>query len=120
MLKEYIWGINWINISQLQSLGISEETFFTLFIFLGILGCYFIIRPIALILISLKSERLLNYILSGLAFIVIFFTVVLWIGDIEMLTYELFKISLQVLAMFGLVLCVIHLFKRMKQRRKKV
>lgn len=119
MLKEYIWGINWINISQLQSLGISKEAFFTLIIFIGILGCYFIIRPVALILISLKSDRLLNYILSGLAFIVIFFIVVLFIGDIEMLTYELFKISLQVLAMFGLVLCVMHLFKGIRQRRNK-
>jgi hypothetical protein len=111
--------IDGIKLSQLQSLGIPKEIFFTIIIFLGTIGCYLMIRPITLILISIKSERLLNYLLSGLSFIVIFFMVVLFIGKIEILTYQLLKVSLQVLAIFGLFLCVVHLIKTVWLNRRK-
>jgi len=112
--------VDWIKLSHLQSLGIPKEVFFTAVIFLGIVGCYFMIRPITYILISIKSERLLNYLLSGLAFIVIFFLVVLMVGEVELLTYQLFKVSLQALAIFGLFLCIIHVIKSLLLRRNKV
>jgi hypothetical protein len=120
MKLAYIGFLNWIKISQLQSLGIPKEVFFTSIIFLGVLGCYFIIRPIAFILISIKSERLLNYLLSGLSFVVIFLTIVLFIGEIELLTFQLFKLSLQAIAFFGFLLCIMHLFRSIRQRRKKI
>ncbi|WP_042145138.1 hypothetical protein [Paucisalibacillus sp. EB02] len=111
--------VDWIKLSHLQSLGIPKEVFFTIVIFLGIVGCYFMIRPVTFILMSIKSERLLNYLLSGLSFIVIFFIVVLLIGEIELLTYQLFKVTLQALALFGLLLCVVHLIKTVFLMRKK-
>jgi hypothetical protein len=110
--------VDWIKLSHLQSLGIPKEVFFMIVIILGIMGCYFMFRPITFILISIKSERLLNYLLSGLSFIVIFFVIVLFVGKVELLTYQLFKISLQAIAFFGLLLCVVHLFKAVWMRRK--
>ncbi|WP_026905955.1 hypothetical protein [Paucisalibacillus globulus] len=112
--------VDWIKVSHLQSLGIPKEVFFTFVIILGIMGCYFIFRPITFILLSIKSERLLNYLISGLSFIVIFFVIVLFVGKVELLTYQLFKVSLQAIAIFGLLLCVVHLIKAVWIRKKKV
>lgn len=120
MIIEYIGIVNWIKLSQLQSLGMPQELFFVFVIFLGIVGCYFIIRPITLILLSLKSERLVSYLLSALIFIVIFFSVVLLVGKIDVMTYQLLKLSLQALAIFGFGLCVTHLFKQWSRRRKNI
>ncbi len=114
------WFIDWIKISQLESLGIPREAFYTLAIFLGIVGCYFIIRPVAIVLITLQSERLVSYFLSGLVFIVIFFSIVLVVGEIEQFTYQLLKLSLQALAIFGLLLCVVHLVRQLIEKRKKI
>jgi hypothetical protein len=112
--------IDWIKISQLESLGIPKEAFYTLVIFLGIMGCYYIIRPVSMVLISLQSEKLVSYLLSGLLFIVIFFSIVLFIGEIHLFTYQLLKISLQALAVFGLLLCVVHLVRQFVGRRRKI
>ncbi|GIO25994.1 hypothetical protein [Ornithinibacillus bavariensis] len=111
---------DWIKISQLQSIGIEEELFYTLVILFGIAGCYVLIRPISVFLLSIRSETLLRYVLSGLLFIVLFFIVVLLNGHIELITYQLLKLALQVLAILGLFLCVIHLFRNISKRKKRV
>lgn len=112
--------VEWLKLSQLQSLGISKEVFFVFVIFLGIVGCYFIIRPITLILVSTHSDRVLSYLLSGLAFMTLFFVVVLFSGEIQLITYQLLKLSLQALSVFGLILLVIHMYKNLVKKRNKV
>ncbi|WP_047982964.1 hypothetical protein [Ornithinibacillus californiensis] len=112
--------IDWIKISQLESLGITKEAFYTLVIFLGIMACYYIIRPVSMVLISLQSEKLVSYLLSGLLFLVIFFSIVLFVGEIQLFTYQLLKISLQALAVFGLLLCVVHVVRQLIGKSKKI
>ncbi|MFD2043935.1 hypothetical protein ACFSTA_05195 [Ornithinibacillus salinisoli] len=74
-------------------------------------------RPIISFLIALHSTRLLSYFISSLVFIVIFFAVVLLIGEIQLLTFQLFKFALQSLAVFGGTLLIIHVFKQFTNKR---
>ncbi|WP_010096835.1 hypothetical protein [Ornithinibacillus scapharcae] len=120
MQEELFSKVEWLKLSQLQSLGISKEVFFIFVIFLGIAGCYFVIRPITLILVSTKSDRVLSYLLSGLSFMTLFFIVVLISGEIQMITYQLLKFSLQALSIFGLILLIIHIYKNLLKKRNKV
>lgn len=120
MENDLFSNTDWFKLSQLQSLGISKEAFFIFVIILGIAGCYFIIRPITLILVSTNSDRVLSYLLSGLSFLALFFVVVLIIGEIQVITYHLLKFSLQALSLFGLILIIVHLYRSLLKKRNKI
>lgn len=109
-----------IKLSQLSSLGLTEEMVYSVVIFLGILGCYMLIRPIITFLIALQSERLLSYLLSSLVCTSIFFIAVLFIGEVQITLYNLFKYTLQSLAVLGLLLFLVHVWNYIQKGRKKV
>ncbi|GGA87809.1 hypothetical protein [Ornithinibacillus halotolerans] len=118
-MKAMIYFIENIRLLQLESIGISKEALFIIIIFIGIVGSYCLLRPVTSILLSIQSERLISYLLSGLVFIVLFFLFVMIFGEIQYLTYQLLKVALQGLALFGLLLCVIQLIEYVIRMIKK-
>lgn len=111
--------MSWIDFSRLYSFGLTDEVILFCLIIVGIMGSYYLIRPLISILIALQSTRLLNYVISSLTFIAVFFVFVLLSGNLQMLTYRLFKFTLQGLAFFGIVLFFIHLIKQFVKPQQK-
>ncbi|MUK90239.1 hypothetical protein GMD78_17845 [Ornithinibacillus sp. L9] len=106
-----------IKMAHLRSLGLTEEILFSLLILVGIIASYMVIKPITTFLISLKSTRLLSYLLSSLVFIVLFFIVVFFIGEIQFITFRLFKFALQALAVFGGMLLIMHVYQQLLHKK---
>ena len=78
---------------------------------------YLFARPITRWLISLRSVRLLSYLLNSL---LILFTMIFMIVLIEELNHSLtylFRIFLQCLAVFGIVLIIYKLFWGKQKKR---
>ncbi|SHG24541.1 hypothetical protein [Ornithinibacillus halophilus] len=93
--------IPWIKMPHLQSLGITEEILLYGIVIGGIIGCYFIIQPIIRLILSLKAERLLSYLVSSLLFFVLFFSVILIKGEITVDSYKVLGFALQGLSILG-------------------
>ncbi|WP_211753620.1 hypothetical protein [Oceanobacillus limi] len=103
--------------AHFRSLGLTDEMVYSISIFFGIIGIYFVTKPVISFLIALNSTKLLCYVISSLIFIVAFFVVVLIIGEIRGLTLQLVKFSLQALGVFGGALWVIHVFNYLRRKR---
>lgn len=106
-------GLPWIKIPHLNSFGLTNDMLISFVIIIGVVGAYFIIRPIISFLIALHAKKLLTYLLSSLFFVVLFFIVILVNGNITNKTYEFFSFSLQVLSILGGVLLLVHLMQWM-------
>lgn len=103
---------SWINLSRLTPLGIKEEHIYFLIIAIGIIISYIFVQPFINWFVANRSAKLLSYIISSLLVIVSCFVVVLFIGDLHHLRSNLLKITLQTLAVFGVVLILFYSFRR--------
>lgn len=104
--------VSWINLSRLTPLGIREEHIYFLIIAIGIIISYLVVQPFINWFVANRSAKLLSYIISSLLVIVSFFVVVLFIGDLHHLLIHLLKITLQTLAVFGIVLILFYSYRR--------
>ncbi|RKQ37332.1 hypothetical protein D8M06_00575 [Oceanobacillus halophilus] len=101
-----------IKFSHLSALGVKEEYLYFILIFLSAILIYFIVKPFVQWFVTLRSTRLLSYIVSSLLAISLFFVVVLLVPDITSLLFILLEMLMQVLALFGLSLILYYGFKR--------
>lgn len=108
---------NWINFTQLSILGIEEELVYYAIILLGIITSYLIIQPIISWFVALKSTKLLSYIVSSLIVLVLFFLIVLFVGDLQYLLSDLLKMALQSVSIFGVILTIYYSIRRLIQKQ---
>ncbi len=102
------------NINNLLPVGIKVEYFY---IFIGIIIIYLMVHPLMKWVISLQSIKLLAYIMSSLAFLVLF---LLGIILTTVLNLTLLAMTLQCLAIFGGCLIVIHAFQYLFRKNKSI
>jgi len=107
----------WTNIIEEISLGSISEYLYYVLIFIGIFIGYLFSRPITSWLVSLKTVRLLSYLMNSLFILVILLFMIIMIDELNHLLIYLFKVFLQCLAGFGVALI---LFKTFWNRRRKV
>ncbi len=107
----YFNGQSWlINKAQLPPLGITEQHIHFLMGFIGVFICYYLLSPLLRLLVALKWDRVLTYIIGSLFFLVIIALVQLKRGSAsEYGTMEMIAtISLGII-FFGIGLFVIHI-----------
>jgi len=95
--------------------GLKEEHFYIMLFLLGIILLYLVIYPFVQWFVRWKSSTVLSYIISSLVIICL----VTWIGGaLGFLTDQVLKMTLQGLAIFGIVLAlaavIIRLYKWVK------
>ena len=95
------------------SLGLIEEYVYYIIVFIGILISYLLVRPFITWFVTLRSIRLLSYIISSLIVFVLLLYVTPFIGGLNLF---LFKVVLQCLAVFGVVLFLFHAFKNINKK----
>ncbi len=95
-----------------------EYVYYILILFALFIG-YLLTRPIINWLVSLKSVRLLSYLLSGFLILVILMFIIITVDQLDHLLIHLFRTFLQCLAGFGVVLILLKIFggRQKKQRR---
>jgi len=94
-----------------------EEYFYYTIMFIALFVGYLFAKPITYWLISLKSVRLLSYLLNSLFILLTMLFILLTIDELNHLLVQLFRIFLQCLACFGVILILYKLFfKRQKKQ----
>lgn len=111
----YMFGnLDWMNINKLLiPIGIEAEY---IYIFIGMVVIYFLVRPFVIWVISVQSVNLLNYIISSLVFFAfsLFVFVLTSISDLQIM-----ENLLQCSAIFGGCLLIIHLIQYTFRKNKK-
>ncbi|MBY7143794.1 hypothetical protein KFZ56_12205 [Virgibacillus sp. NKC19-3] len=108
-----MFNVSWINLSRFTPLGVREEHIYVLLIAIGIITSYLVVQPFITWFVAKRSAKLLSYIISSLLVIISCFIVVLFIGDFHHLRVHLLKITLQTLAVFGVVLILFYSYRRL-------
>ncbi|WP_164669202.1 hypothetical protein [Virgibacillus doumboii] len=102
-------NFDWLNLNHL----IPMEY---VYIFIGMIIIYLILRPFVNWVVSVQSVKLLNYVVSSLVFLVVFLLVFVLASIADL---QLFEILLQCLAIFGGCLILIHTIQYMLRKNKK-
>lgn len=93
-----------------------EEYFYYGIIFMALFVGYLFTKPMTKWLVSLKSVRLLSYLLNSLFLLFLMFIMIHMIDELNHLLIHLFRIFLQCLAGFGIVLILHKVF--LKKQKK--
>src|SRR5699024_12721124 len=110
----------WFSMSQLMILGLEEEHIYFVLLFGGIVVCYLLIQPFISFLVAMQSARVLSYILSSLLALVVLFVTIL-ITNAQESSRLLMRVTLESLALFGILLVIVVRLKRfINNRRKRV
>ncbi|TXL67534.1 hypothetical protein FHP05_00520 [Cerasibacillus terrae] len=96
-------------------IGLNENDILYIFVFLGILGSYFSVKPLISFMMALKLEKLLNYILGSLLFFTLYFGIALWKDEWQLIIYDQLQFTLQAVALFGGVLFTVYLVKGIRK-----
>lgn len=108
-----------INIIEKISLGSVQEYVYYVLIFFGIFMGYLFARLITGWLVSLKSVRLLSYLVNSLFILVILLFIIITIDELNHLLIYLFKIFLQCLAVFGVTLIIFKVYRGRQRKFRK-
>lgn len=111
-----ISNFTWENIIEKASLGFIEDYIYYILIFFGVFIGYLLARPITGWLVSLKSIRLLSYLMNSLFVLMILLFIIFTIDEFNHLINHVFKIYLQCLAGFGILLFLFKIFRRREKR----
>ena len=98
------------------SFGLVEEYVYYILIFIGIIISYLLVRPFITWFVTLKSTRLLSYIISSLIILLILFIATNSIEELNHLLFNIFRVGLQCLAVFGVLLLMFHGFQRINRK----
>lgn len=109
-----IGSLGTANINNLLPAGIKVEY---VYIFIGIIIIYLMVHPLVKWVISMQSTKLLAYIMSSLAFLVLF---LLGIILTTVLNLTLLAMTLQCLAIFGGCLIIIHALQHLFRKNKSI
>ncbi|SDQ65179.1 hypothetical protein SAMN05216232_2941 [Virgibacillus subterraneus] len=102
------------NINYLLPTGVRVEY---VYIFIGIIIIYLMVHPFVNWVVSMQSTILLTYVMSSLAFLVLF---LLGIILTTVLNLTLFAMTLQCLAIFGGCLIIIHTLQHIFRKNKSI
>lgn len=100
---------------RIVTLGVIENYYFLLFISMGIGIVYFVIQPMVKWLLRLQAFKLLSYLICSLLTLILYFMIVVFVGDLQHVATQYFKLTLQAAAIYGgfllLLNCIHYLFK---------
>lgn len=106
----------WTNILEsITFASLGDYIYYAIMIMALFVG-YLFFRPITRWLISLKSVRLLSYLLNSLFILFIMIFMIILIDELNHSLLHLFRIFLQCLAVFGIVLIVYKIFWRKQSK----
>lgn len=100
--------LGWLKLNHLFSLGFQQKHIYFIAIFLGVSVCYAVMKPVITWFVKLGSIRLLSFLTSGLMVVLAFFVIVLYVGELPDIMLSLLKITLQCLAVWGIIIVLYH------------
>lgn len=112
MLNVLVANISWINIAQLNILGVKMEYLYFIAIFVIVLILNIIIKPILIWLINKKFMVILSYITSSLIVLIMSF---IFIFTTNYFTIIFIKYVLYAIAFFGVFLIITLTYSRFKK-----
>lgn len=107
----------WDNIIEWASLGFIEDYIYYILIFLVFFLGYLFARPITSWLVSLKSVRLLSYLVNSLFVLMILLFLIFTVDELNHLLNHIFKIYLQCLAGFGVILILLKTYRAREKKK---
>src|SRR5699024_170468 len=107
---------DWLYVLLYSFVTIQAEYIYFILVFLGVCISYLMIKPIMSWCVMLRFILFLGYLTSSLFVVAIFFTVVLFLGDLSDSLLNLLKITLQCLAIWGGIMILYHSLQRVLKR----
>ncbi|AXI08934.1 hypothetical protein CUC15_08400 [Oceanobacillus zhaokaii] len=98
----------------LETLEIESYLFYLIVLFIAILSLYFMLKPVITWIVSLKSTRLLTYLLSSLITMLCLFVISIFID--QPFDSAIFRTLLQAISLFGIVLALFYSILRVTKR----
>ncbi|MEC2159078.1 hypothetical protein [Virgibacillus halodenitrificans] len=96
--------------------GRENDFIYYLFLFIGAIICYSIIKPFIHMALKLQARKLLNYILSSLIIVILIMFSTSYLNLPTVSATDLLKIGLQCLAGFGALLLCLHSIRFWKEK----
>lgn len=98
------------------SLKIVDDYVFYIVFSIAILLSYLFIKPFIMWFVTLESVHLLSYLMSSLMIIILFLFMMIYIDNIQDLFLGMFKITLECLAVFGILLLLYRGYQRISRK----
>lgn len=105
-----------LNEYALDLFSMSERINYIIIIILGMVASYILMKTFLHFLISIKSYKVISFIMSSLVIMLGFLVYILFKGQVDMRTYQLFRFIIVSLAGFSVLLAFLQTIYFIKRK----